>query len=124
MGGQAPPGYVPPDSVRALGPEEQRVWAMLCHLSYLVLGIVGPLVVMLTLGKRSPYVRHHAVEALNFHITIAIAVIACGLLGIAIVGLFLLPLVLLAGLVFAIVAAVQAYRGQLSRYPVTLRLVT
>jgi uncharacterized protein len=100
------------------------VWAVLCHLSYVVLGIIGPLLVMLTLGTRSTYVRHHAVAALNFHITAAIAAVATGLLIIVIIGLFLLPLVLLVGLVLSIVAAVQAHRGQLYRYPVTLRLIS
>jgi uncharacterized Tic20 family protein len=97
---------------------------MLSHLSYFVLGIIVPLIVMLTLGTRSAYVRHHAVEALNFHITVWIASAIAGLAIIVIIGLVLLPAVLVVGAVFAIIAAVQSYQGVLYRYPLTLRLVS
>src|SRR5438105_1183198 len=77
--GQPPPGYAPPGygqppspwpGVDALRPEEERLWSTLTHLSFFVFGLIVPLILMLTLGTRSPYVRHHAVEALNFHITV------------------------------------------------------
>jgi uncharacterized Tic20 family protein len=119
-----PPGYGPPGYQPPLRADEERLWALLCHLSYFVLGIVAPLIIMLTLGTRSPYVRHHAVEALNFHITAWLAAVVSGLLILAVVGIVLLPLVLVTGTVFAIVAAIQAYQGQLYRYPLTLRLVS
>jgi uncharacterized protein len=120
-----PPGYGPQGyAQQPLRPDEERLWSLLCHLSYFVLGIIAPLVVMLTLGTRSQYVRHHAVEALNFHITIWIAAIASGILILLIIGLVLLPLVLLIGLIFAIIASIQAYQGQLYRYPLTLRLIS
>jgi uncharacterized Tic20 family protein len=114
------PWIHPPQPLR---PDEEQLWALLCHLSYFVLGIIAPLVIMLTLGTRSAYVRHHAVEALNFQITVALAAIASGLLIIVLVGILLLPLVVITGLVFAIVAAVQAHQGQLYRYPLSIRLV-
>jgi uncharacterized Tic20 family protein len=97
---------------------------MLCHLSYFVLGIIAPLIVMLTLGTTSPYVRHHAVEALNFHITVWIAGIISALAILLLIGVVLLPAVLITGMVFTIVAAVQAYQGVPYRYPLSLRLIT
>src|SRR4030088_2045361 len=121
--GSPPPGpqpYYP----QPLSADEERLWSLLSHLSFFVLGIVAPLVIMLTLGTRSPYVRHHAVEALNFHITAWIAAVVSGLLLLAVIGIVLLPLVLVTGTVFAIVAAIQAYQGQPYRYPLTLRLVS
>jgi uncharacterized Tic20 family protein len=69
-------------------------------------------------------VRHHAVEALNFHITVWIASIVAGLSIFVLVGLVLLPVVLVVGAIFAIIAAVQSYQGVLYRYPLTIRLVT
>ena len=68
-----PPGYGPQGYVQPLSADEERLWGLLCHLSYFVLGIIAPLIIMLTLGNRSQYVRYHAVEALNFHITVWIA---------------------------------------------------
>jgi uncharacterized protein len=122
--GYPPQGYGPQGSVQPMRVDEERLWSLLCHLSYFVLGIIAPLIVMLTLGNRSQYVRYHAVEALNFHITMWIAGFVSALLILVLIGIVLLPLVLLFGLIFSIVAAVQAYQGQYYRYPLTLRLVS
>jgi uncharacterized protein len=123
-----PTGYGPapygPYQVPQLRPEEERLWAMLSHLSFFVFGIIVPLIIMLTIGTRSGYVRHHAVEALNFHITVWIASIVSGLAIFLIVGIILLPLVLLAAAIFTIIAAVQAYQGVPYRYPLNIRLVS
>jgi len=97
---------------------------MLSHLSFFVLGIIAPLIIMLTLGTRSAYVRHHAVEALNFHITMWLAGIVAGLTIIVVIGILLLPVVLILGAIFTIVAAVQAYQGVPYRYPISIRLIT
>ncbi|HSR24202.1 MAG TPA: DUF4870 domain-containing protein [Candidatus Eisenbacteria bacterium] len=122
--GYGPPGYDPQGYAPPLRQDEERLWSLLCHLSYFVFGLIAPIVIMLTLGNRSSYVRHHAVEALNFHITVWIAAIVSALLIFVVIGLLLLPLVLVAAAIFAIVAAIQSYQGQLYRYPLTLRLIT
>jgi|ERR1041385_975047 uncharacterized Tic20 family protein len=119
-----PPGYGPQGYVQPLRQDEERLWSLLCHLSYFVFGLIAPLIIMLVLGNRSAYVRHHAVEALNFHITAWIAGLVSALLIFVLVGIVLLPIVLLVGAIFAIVAAIQSYQGQLYRYPLTIRLVT
>jgi uncharacterized Tic20 family protein len=120
-----PPSYPPPQGyVQPLRADEERLWSLLCHLSYFVLGIIAPLIIMLTLGTRSQYVRHHAVEALNFHITLWIAGFVAGLSLLILIGIVLLPAVLIFGAVFAIIAAVQSYQGQLYRYPLTIRFIS
>jgi uncharacterized protein len=122
-----PPGYPPPGPQsyqQPLTADEERLWSLFSHLSFFVLGIIAPLIIMLTLGMRSPYVRHHAVEALNFHITMWIASIVAGLSIFVLIGLVLLPAVLIVGAVFTIIAAVQSYQGVLYRYPLSIRLVT
>jgi uncharacterized protein len=119
-----PPGSTPQGNVQPLRADEERLWGMLCHLSYFVFGIIAPLIIMLTLGNRSQYVRYHAVEALNFHITMWIVGLVFGLAILLVIGVILLPLALLFGAIFSIIAGVQAYQGQYYRYPVTLRLIT
>ena len=125
--GQPPPGNPAPspqDYQQPLSADEERLWSMLSHLSYFVLGIIAPLIIMLTLGTRSPYVRHHAVEALNFHITIWIGGLVAGLSILLVIGIILLPTVLVVGAVFAIIGAVRSYQGVLYRYPLSIRLLT
>jgi len=119
-----PPGYTPQGYAQPMRADEERTWALLCHLSYFVLGLIAPIIVMLTLGNRSQYVRYHAVEALNFHITCWIAGIASALLILILIGIVLLPVVFLFGAIFSIIAAVQAYQGQYYRYPLSLRLIS
>jgi uncharacterized Tic20 family protein len=114
----APGGYNagPPTS-------DDRTWAMLSHASFFVFSLLGPLIIMLTKGKESAFVRDQAVEALNFHITFTIAVFVSALSLLLIVGFVLLPAVIIAGIVLAIMAAIAANNGTAYRYPLTLRLV-
>jgi hypothetical protein len=110
-------------------PDEARNWAVAAHLSgflaaYVALGFIGPLVVMLTTGKRSPFVRRHAVEALNFNLTALLAVIVSGALVVVLIGIPMLVAVGILYLVTTIMGAVAASRGEEFRYPLTLRLVS
>jgi hypothetical protein len=95
----------------------------LAHLSYFVIALIGPLIIMLVAGQDRPFARAHAVEALNFHITVLIGVIISLILMIVIIGFFTLFAVLIAGVVFTIMAAIKAGQGEGYRYPLTLRLV-
>jgi uncharacterized Tic20 family protein len=125
--GDVPPplsyGYPPPPPA-PLPPNEERLWAMLAHLSYFVFSIFAPIIIMVVFGPRSAFVQDQAKEALNFHITLLIAAVVSGVLILVGIGVILLPVVAVYGLVFAILAAVKANDGELYRYPLTLRLVS
>lgn len=127
MSEQTPPPAGPPSPGPAptdpLSPSDERMWAMFAHLSGIVVAIIAPLIIMLTMGNRSAYVRKQAVEALNFQITLMIAVFVCILLTFVVVGVFLLPIVGIGGLVLMIIAGVKTYGGEDYRYPVNIRMV-
>lgn len=117
------------NEVAQTGKEEQN-WAMYCHLAGLFgfifpLGnVLGPLVVWLVKKDTMPQVDIHGKEALNFQITVVLAVIACLVLSVVFIGLLLLPVVGLGALVLTIMAAVKVSNGELGyRYPVALRLI-
>lgn len=114
------PGYGPPGGITS----EDTTWGILVHLSYFVAGILAPLVVYLVKKDSSPFVRAHAAEALNFHLTLTLAAIVSAILVIVIIGFFLLLAVFVVGAVFAVLAAVAAGRGQEYRYPMTIRFVS
>ena len=105
-------------------PNEERIWAMLAHLSYFAFTIFAPIIILVAFGPRSAFVSDQAKEALNFHLTMLIAAIASALLIFVGIGLLLLPVVAVYGLVFAILAAVKSYEGELYRYPLTFRFVS
>jgi uncharacterized Tic20 family protein len=117
----APYGYAPGSQ---LSPNDERNWAIAAHLSTIVIQFLGPLLVMLIQGPKSPFVRAHAVEALNFNISVTIYFVVSFILVFAIVGLLLMPAVLITWLVCTIIATVKASKGEFYRYPLTIRLVT
>lgn len=128
--GPAPYGYptsgypgAPAYGPVPLSPADERLWATLAHISVPFFGFIGPLVIYLVFKDRSPRLKDNAVEALNFSILYSIALILCIFLSFIVVGLVLLPLVSIAALVFAILGAIAANRGEVYRYPVNWRLV-
>jgi len=116
-----PPGGLVPSS-------EERTWAWISHAGTIVaawvaLGFLCPLAIMLTKGNESPYVRRHAVESLNFQISLYIYLAACIALVFVLIGFFLLPMLGVFALVAIILATVKAANGEDFRYPLCIRLV-
>lgn len=108
-----------------MSPADEKMWATLIHLGGIVFGFVPALVGYLVLKDRGPFVREHTRQALNFQISIAIYSIA--LLFVTIVtlgfgGLLYVPFGI-AVLVFMIIAAVAANRGEWYRYPLTIQFI-
>ncbi len=93
---------------------EQRVLASLAHVLGIVTLFIGPLIMMCTRARRSPYVRQHIAAALNFQLTLLIVTIVT--LGIG--GLAYTVSWIVAG-----VAALLALTDTPFRYPFTLRIV-
>jgi len=107
----------------------ERNWAVGAHLSgflaaYLALGFLGPLVVLLTGGSRSAYVRRHAVEAINFNLSVLLWLAISAILVIVLIGI---PMLLAVGglyVVASIRGAVAASNGAEYRYPFTIRFIS
>jgi uncharacterized Tic20 family protein len=119
----------PPPGQGQLSPDQERLWAMLAHLlsfvaAYLFLGFVAPLVVLLVFGPRSPYVRAHAVESLNFNLTWLLYAIVGVVLAFLVIGIPILIALGIAYLVLVIIASVRANNGEFFRYPLTIRFVS
>ncbi len=105
-------------------------WAMLCHIlgmGWLVVpaigGIIGPLIAWQIKKDLDPFVNQNGKEALNFQISFLIYAIVAGLLCLTCIGFLLLPVVAIADIVFAIIAAIKAANGETYRYPLTIRFI-
>lgn len=118
-----PPSQPQPVETTIQTTSEERMLAMLCHLLGLFTNFVGPLVLWLIKKDESKFVDNQGKEALNFQITLAIGWVIAGVLSFACIGLILLPAIGIANIVFSIIAAVAANKGETYRYPVCLRLV-
>ena len=97
--------------------------AMLAHLLGIFTSFVGALIIWLVKKDDSAFVAQEGAEALNFQITIALGWIIAMMLSMILVGFLLYPVLLIGNLIFCILAAVSASKGQPYRYPLTLRLV-
>jgi uncharacterized protein len=129
-----PPGGYPPQGGQyyAAGPapagyadNDEKTWALIAHFGGIVLGFIAPLIAMLAKGNESPTVRAHAVEALNFQITWAIATFIAAILAVCSFGiLFFLPLITWAVIIiFSIIGGMRANEGALYHYPMSIRMV-
>ena len=106
-----------------LSPAQERTWGSGAHWSTLLLGFIGPLVVMLTKGNESAFVRRQATEALNFQITLLIGYLVSFVLMLVLIGFVTFFALWAAGIVFAIIGAIKANSGEDYRYPVAIRIV-
>lgn len=108
---------------------EERTWAMLCHIASLAGyvipfgNILGPLVMWLIKKDEMPLVNDQGKEAINFNISITVYVMIALVLIIVLIGIPLLILLGLMQFILTIVAAVSANGGKQYRYPLTFRLV-
>ncbi|MCM0622242.1 DUF4870 domain-containing protein [Nocardioides bruguierae] len=129
-GGQPPYGYGAPGGPVPMSPAEENTWSCAAHWTALLgsviggLAFLGPLLVMLIKGNASPRVRAHAVESLNFQLSILIYAVISFVLVFVLVGIVLLPIVGIAWLVLTIIGTVKSANGEYYRYPLTIRMVS
>jgi uncharacterized Tic20 family protein len=122
-----------PDTQQPQLPEltsEVKNWGMLCHLSALaglLLGFamfVGPLVIWLIKRNDHPFIDYHGKESLNFQISMLIYLILLLPTLCILIGFVLVPALVLANVIFVIIASIKASGGEAYRYPLTIRLVS
>jgi uncharacterized Tic20 family protein len=127
-GTTVPPSSTPPPAVASTVRGSDKIWAILSHLSgFISLFILLPLIVYLAMRNESAYAADNAKEALNFHLSLLIYALGCGLLALTIIAA---PLAAIIGgcmaigyIILSIIAAIRAYEGSVYQYPLTLRFV-
>ena len=103
--------------------KEDCTMAMLAHLLGIFISFIGPLLIWLIKKDSSAFVNDQGKEALNFQITIAIVYIIGSITAFIIIGCIIIPLAMVANIVFCIIAALAANKGQMYRYPFAIRLI-
>lgn len=107
----------------AVASADEKNIAVLTHLAGTVFSIFPSLIVWLLKRDDSAYIGDQARDALNFQITVLIAYAVSSVLMVILVGFVLMGLVWLGNILFSIVAAIAASKGEYYRYPFTLRLL-
>ncbi len=103
--------------------ENDKLMAILAHLGGIFFGFIPALVVYLVKQDSPGWVLDNAREALNWQITVLIAGVVCFILMFVLIGIVLFWALLLANLVFSILATVKVSNLQTYRYPFSLRLL-
>ena len=119
--------------------QDDKTWALVAHIgtlvsAYVALGFLAPLLVMLLKGDSSPFARRHAVESLNFQISLLIYSVVLGIIAVVLViatfgigMLIVLPVALVlavAVLALIIIATIKASNGEPYEYPLTIRFIS
>jgi len=103
---------------------DEKNIATVTHLAGTVFSFIPSLIIWILKKDESQYISSQAKEALNFQITIAIAMfISTYILSWILVGLALIPVIIVVNIVFCIIAAVATSKGEDYRYPLALRLI-
>jgi len=107
-----------------MSPADEKLWATLVHVGGLFFGPLPALIGYLVLKDRGPFVRAHTATALNFQLTLLIAYIVGSILSIVVIGIFVLIAAYVLNIVFSIIAAVKANRGEWYQYPLTIKFLS
>jgi uncharacterized protein len=100
-----------------------KTMGLLSHLLGIFFGAIGPLIIWLTQKDTSPWAGEEAKEALNFQITMLIGWAIAFVLTFMVIGVFLYPVLGLLSLIFSIMGAMEANKGNHYKYPFALRLI-
>ena len=131
MENQVPPssGFTPASN--PLSESDARLYGMLAHVSGIMaialggMAFIGPLLVWLIFKDRSSFVDYHGKEALNFSITMMVAYVLLGIIGILTCGLgwTLFAVAFPLQVIFNVIAGIKAYNGELYQYPINWRVI-
>lgn len=124
MSSSSPPPVSPADS------KNDNLWAMLCHVTALIMylgiplgNIIGPLIVWLIKKNEIPLVDDQGKESLNFQLSILIYAVVSFVLIFVVVGFPLLMAVVLFHVIATILATMKASQGIAYRYPLCIRFI-
>jgi len=107
-----------------------RTWGAWCHFAALAgfIGlpfgnILGPLIVWQLKREDHPFVDEQGRNALNYQISLVIYALISLVLCLVLIGVLLLGALYLMGVIFPIIAGIQANNGVSYRYPLAIEFI-
>lgn len=123
MSESTPPPVSPYQAVQPLSPSDEKLWATLIHIGGILFSFLPALIGYLVLKDRGPFIRQHSATALNFQITLAIAYIVGSVTALILIGFLVLFAAWAMSIIFGIMAALAANKGQAYTYPLSIKFV-
>ncbi|GAB3606174.1 DUF4870 domain-containing protein [Conyzicola nivalis] len=106
-----------------LSPSDERLWATLIHIGGIFFSFIPALIGYLVLKDRGAFIRAHSLTALNFQLTMLIAIIIGYVLTLVLIGLLVLLAAYIVIIIFGIIAAIAANKGEQYKYPLTIQFI-
>lgn len=100
----------------------QKGMAVLTHILGIVTGFVGPLILYFV-SEDKPWVKEHSKNALNFQITLLIAYVAGMILSVVCIGVLIMLAAWVLAVIFGIMGAMKANKGEMYSYPMTIKFI-
>jgi len=123
MSEATPPPATPYQAPSQLSPADEKLWATLIHIGGIIFSFLPALIGYIVLKDRGPFIRAHTATALNFQITLAIVYFVGGILSVIGIGLLIIAAAGILSIVFSIIAAVAANKGEWYTYPLTIKFL-
>ncbi|MFW0778568.1 MAG: DUF4870 domain-containing protein [Rickettsiales bacterium] len=111
-----------PSNLPQTSSQDSKNLSLLVWIGTIFFGFIPGLIAYL-LKKDDSYLLDQSKEALNWSITAGIAYFAAIMLTVIAIGALLLPLVGICHLIFCVMGAMAASKGEAFRVPFALRLV-
>lgn len=107
---------------------KERNLALIAHgagllTSFTALGFVPPLIIWRLAKGQLPFAAQEALEALNFQLTLALAIFVSALLLVVVLGFFMAPVVWVWGFLFSAHATLSVYKGRAYQYPLSIAFI-
>jgi uncharacterized Tic20 family protein len=97
--------------------QDARNIAMLCHLLGLF-GLFGPpLLIWLIERDKHRFVDEHGRESMNYQISLMIYL---AVLSLSVIGIFLIPVLMVAHIILSVKGTLKAARGEPWHYPIAI----
>lgn len=122
-----PPGYSQgygQQSQAPVSPSDARMWSLFAQLGGIFFSFIPALVIYVIYKDRDPFIRRHSAQALNFQIFVLIGYAISFVLTFILIGILTFLVLGVAAIVFPILAAVAANKGEQYTYPFIPQLVT
>ena len=119
-----PPPASPYQAQNPMNPSDEKLWATLIHVGGILFGFLPALIGYLVLKDRGPFIRAHTATALNFQLTLLIAYVVGSILTIVLVGFLVIFAAYILTIVFGIMAALAANKGEYYSYPLTIKFLS
>ncbi|MBX3116888.1 MAG: DUF4870 domain-containing protein [Cryobacterium sp.] len=113
----------PYQQVQPLSPSDEKLWSTLIHIGGIFFNFLPALIGYIVFKDRGPFIRQHSGAALNFQLTLLVAYFVGVITAIILIGFLILFAVGIANVVFSILAAVAANKGEPYEYPLTIKFI-